>query len=146
MTNGLMKSRNCKLKLFSNYQKTPTKENYDSYLSYRKIYNKLIKSAKEKYFIIHHYFEANHSNTNKIWKGTKSLLGFSSKSQSSPTQVKVGNRTVTGRGAMANAFDEYFTSIGTLQVQMRDKLPQTLSLKPYSTKFPPALDNIISKW
>lgn len=71
MSSGLLKSRAHKQKLLKKFHQTPTEANHNKWKEYSKMYFKLIKSAKAKYW--HNYFESNEGNSRQIWKGTKRL-------------------------------------------------------------------------
>ena len=114
ITTGLIKSIAHKDILYRNWKKSisnkvksgdPTK--HEAYKVYRKRLNKIIKSAKKKYF--HKAFDENKGNRKKTWEIINKLRG---KAKSDiRASFFIDNELITCRRAIANKFNSYFTSL-----------------------------------
>lgn len=74
------------------------------------MYYKLLKIAKLRYWQL--YFESNSGNSNKLWKGTKTLLGYENEHIDGPSRLSVGNGYVTDRKSICCSLNEYFSTVG----------------------------------
>jgi hypothetical protein len=59
------------------------------------------------------YFKNCTNNVKATWHGIKELISLKSKSKLIPQKIKDGNHTLTDPKDIANAFNNYFASVGT---------------------------------
>ena len=69
-----------------------------------------MKKSKQAYYDTH--FERNWNNIKNTWKGIKSLISLKTVASRIPTVLSLNNGdTITNPYDIANAFNNYFTSI-----------------------------------
>ena len=81
------------------------------YKIYRNKLTKLIKDSNKVYY--REYFLQNNRNIKNIWKGIKQIVTLKPYNYSFPTKIMKGTIEITGTLNIANAFNEYFASIGS---------------------------------
>ena len=114
ITSGLIKSIAHKDILYRNWKRSISNKvvegdpvKYEEYKAYRKHLNKVIKSAKKKYF--YKAFDENKGNSKKTWEIINKLRG---KARSNiKASFFIDNELITCRRAIANKFNSYFTSL-----------------------------------
>jgi hypothetical protein len=110
MTKGLLISRNRKNLLFKKKISSPTVENINNYRIYRNIYNSVLRRSKKLYFET--ALAKFKSKPKKIWEIINQATG-SSNPKSKITEILVNGQTVDNDKAMAMAFNEHFSNVGT---------------------------------
>ena len=69
----------------------------------------LTRKGKKEYY--NHYFTTNKNNLMKIWKGIKEIINIKTKNFSQPTCIVDNKKTLTDPSEIAEAFNNYYTSI-----------------------------------
>ena len=69
----------------------------------------LTRRSKKEYY--NNYFSTNKNNLQKIWKGIKEIINIKSKSFSQPTSIVENKNTLSKPKDIADAFNNYYTSI-----------------------------------
>ena len=110
MTTGLLKSMRTKSNLFQKKLKIPSENNIRKYKIYVNMYNKLKREMKTTYF--KNMLEANKHDMKNIWKTLKQAIGKSNDKRHFPQTFLVENEKVTDKTKIAQAFNDYFSSIG----------------------------------
>ena len=100
--------------------------NWKYYTDYVNLYYKVVRVAKAKYWQA--FFEENYTNTKIIWQETNKALGRGNKSQSFPKTFIVNGTEIQGDENLANAFNDFFVSVGT---SLADKFELTDNFKQY---------------
>jgi len=154
ITSGILKSvskRDFLFRKFANTKDPAIKSQFHkSFKSYRNLIVSLIRKSKSNHYS--NYFNIHSSNMQKIWKGISELISSkSSKSHSFPS-VRIGQSLSSDPLSVANAFNDYFTSIadtvrskiGPTPVNfshyLKNPNPNSIFLNPSS---PPEVFNII---
>ena len=71
----------------------------------------LLNISKKSYY--NNYFHINNGNMKNIWKGIKELVPLKQSSITSPSTIEVDNTKITNSKQIANAFNEYFSTVGS---------------------------------
>ena len=79
-------------------------------LTEKKLKHLLLLSKKSYY---DDYFIKNQNNIKKTWKGIKQLIIFRQSFTNVPTTLEVGNLKLSNTQSIANAFNNYFATIGS---------------------------------
>lgn len=119
MTRGLLKSRSRNLKLAQISKKYPTQQNKNNYLTYRRLYNKLVRLAKKKYF--NRKIKDAGNNSKALWLTIKEAINIPVKSNSIGPILKDGS-LINSDVHKANYFNTFFSNIGISTAQF---LPTT---------------------
>ena len=120
ITKGLRTSIALKNKLYKKYLKSKNTYYFQKYKSYRNKLKHLILISKKSYYS--RYFSANQNNIKETWKGIKQLITLKQSPASASTTIEAGNRKLTSTQAIANAFNNYFTKIGS---NLADGIPNS---------------------
>ena len=83
---------------------------WEQYKQARNETNNAIKSAKRQYFL--HNLELNKKNSSKTWKLINELSSRKSCTNRNITEIKTDNETINSAPEFAEAFNNFFTSIG----------------------------------
>ena len=83
---------------------------WEQYKQARNETNNAIKSAKRQYFL--HNLEFNKKNSSKIWRLINELSSRKSCTNRNITEIKTDNETINSAPEIAEAFNNFFTSIG----------------------------------
>ena len=83
---------------------------WEQYKQARNETNNAIKSAKRQYFL--HNLELNKKNSSKTWKLINELSSRKSCTNRNITEMKTDNETINSAPEIAEAFNNFFTSIG----------------------------------
>ena len=82
------------------------------YTEYKKIKNSITwilgKNKKEHY---QNYFKSQKNNIKKVWKGIQEFINVKSKTDNTPTGLRVEDEYKTDLKEISNTFNDYFTSI-----------------------------------
>ena len=111
MTPGLLRSRKHKEKLGAKKIKNPTQNNITEYKTFNKLYNKIIRIAKIKYY--EKKFKDTARDIKRTWDTVREVIGSKRSKVPIPVSFKDGNRIIKGSGAIANGFNNFFSSIGS---------------------------------
>ena len=121
-TQGLQNSIKKKNNIYSKFVKCKNqklKEFYhNNYKTYRNLLSTLLKRAKEKYFT--KFFNENIKNIKKTWIGIKSLVSMKHKNNDTPSIIRNDEKYINDPIAIANTFNNFFTSIAET-VQSKNK-------------------------
>ena len=121
ITQGLQNSITKKNNIYSKFVKCKNQKlkefYYNNYKTYRNLLLTLLKRAKEKYFT--KFFNENIKNI-KIWIGIKSLVSMKHKNNETPTIIRNDEKYINDPIAIANTFNNFFTSIAET-VQSKNK-------------------------
>ena len=77
---------------------------------YRNKLKHLIIVSKKLYF--NDYFTKNLNNIKEAWKGIKQLVIIKATKSSGPSKINVNDTVLTESKSIANAFNNYFSTIG----------------------------------
>jgi hypothetical protein len=110
MTNGLLISRSNKLKLQKLAVNSRLPIDINKFRQYRNIFNGLVRASKKMYFEqnLHIYKR----NPKKTWDLLKEATNLT-KNACKIDKLKINGQTSDNPAEMANAFNEFFSSIGT---------------------------------
>ena len=109
---GLLVSSRKRNKLLHNKISNPTQINVDKFKKFNALYNKLKRMSK-----INHYkdaFEENKHDIKQTWSILNKAIGKQQNKNNFPPEFVIDGQSITDRGNIANAFNEYFSNIGTL--------------------------------
>ena len=109
---NLQKSISIKEKLLTKYIKMKDVKKLEFHKKYKNIRNllsTLIKQSKHNYF--NKYFEDNWNNMKNTWKGIKNMITLKNHLSDFPRTLSVNDVTISNPCDIANAFNNYFTSV-----------------------------------
>ena len=115
--------------LYKIYKKHPTVENKSKYKQYKKKLDELIRIAKSDYYDI--IIEDAGGNTRKIWGILNKLIDRKQCRHNMPNIFIIDGKSVRDKKNIAEAFNIYFSSIGT---EMADALPNVTGYETYLKK------------
>ncbi len=107
MTKGLMKSRKNKFKLAAKAKRS--NEDKLKYISYRNLYNSLLKKAKAIYY--REAIQNANGDSKKIWRTINEACNKSNKS-SKIDKLELNGIIINDEAEIANAFNDHFSQIG----------------------------------
>ena len=107
---GLQISKNKLNKLLRNYNKKPTSVNKIRLDTYNKEYKKLIRQAKNKYYI--NKLNNSWGNSKQQWNLVNSLTGRLKNDTHAVSNLLINNKLTSNSKHIATAFAEYFSQIG----------------------------------
>jgi hypothetical protein len=110
MTTGLLISRQTKAKLHKIAVTNRLPEDILKFKQYRNVFNSLIRTSKKLYF--EQNLCKNKGNSRKTWELLKEATNLT-KSNNKIEKIKVNDVPTDNPTDMANAFNEFFSSIGT---------------------------------
>ena len=111
ITSGILTSRRNKIIMEKNTFNNPVGNALLDYKNYRNIYNKLLKAAKKMYF--EKELLANQSNFKKTWELINSAMNKKTSKGAPPSHITINGNNISDPLFLANAFNDYFTSIAT---------------------------------
>ncbi len=111
ITKGLKVSIAKKNKLYKSYLRNRNEYFHLKYKLYRNKLKHLLHISKKSYY--NNYFHINNGNMKNIWKGIKELVTLKQSSVTSPSTIEVDNTKITNSKQIANAFNEYFSTVGS---------------------------------
>ena len=111
ITKGLKVSIAIKNRLYKSYLKSKNDYYFSEYKTYRNKLKHLLLSSKKSYY--DNYFIKNQNNIKETWKGIKQLITFRQSFTNVPTTLEVGNSKLSNSQSIANAFNNYFATIGS---------------------------------
>ena len=105
----MIKHRN---KLFERKKRQPNNENVIKlYKLFRNRVNSEIKKSKKQYYKT--YFDNNKNNISKIWSGIREIVNTKRNIVHKTSTLKCNNKVITNETKIANAFNDFFVTIGT---------------------------------
>ena len=115
ITSGILKSIKIKDSTHKKYIKAKNAETkYNLFLkfkSYRNSVSNLLKLSKKNYYT--EYFNSNINNIKGTWKGIKEIINLKSSKKLQPSNLSVNNKLITDKSSVANAFNDFFSTIAT---------------------------------
>ena len=135
MTTGILKSINAKDKLYKVLKQTSKESpNYadiqTNFKTYRNIIRRSIMFAKRDYY--QRMFNTFSNDMKKTWQTINDTLNRSKKSRKFPQLFKLSNgTTISDPKIIAEAFNDYFINIGTVDEPMNDQYTRYLHNKPH---------------
>lgn len=147
VTTGLKKSIQEKSKLYKLYLSKPTMKNKQKYSAYRNILTSCIRKAEDLYFM--KLMENTKNNLFHLWKVFGSIINPKKiKRDNQIKELLFDNKKLTSNVDIANAMNEYFTSIGeTLNANITSNKESKTYLKNRTTQtfflFPTDSEEII---
>ena len=134
----LCQKRSC---LYKKYLQHPTQYRENVYKRYRNYVTLKIRQAKSKFY--YDKFNNIKNNAKKTWQCINRLLGKNKNKSTCIESVKLNGETVTDKEVIANAFNEFFATIGcklssqqtsTSNIKfdsyLKDPVSQSIYLKP----------------
>ena len=119
MTKGLLVSRKTKLRLRQKALEHPTLTFKSDYKTYRNLYNKLVRKAKENYykeiFLLHKH------NPKKTW-GVLNEIRNKSKKSPSVDKIVMDSIAIKDKKEIAEQFNRHFTTIAS---KISEQIPPT---------------------
>jgi hypothetical protein len=121
VTAGIKKSVNHKNKLFRQYITKPDTKHKHKLAKYRSILRNVLNAAESQYY--KNLLNSRQSSSRKMWSVINELI--SSKPPKKSADIKLleyGNKTLTCKYDIANAFNNYFATIGN---KLADEIPDS---------------------
>ena len=109
-TNGFLVSSRNKTKLFKKKTLKPTVINIQMYQNYNRIFNKLKRVIKIKYY--NDIIEENKLNMKKMWMILNKTIGKQNDKSSFPAYFNIDGACVSDKLEIAEGFNKYFSHIG----------------------------------
>ena len=110
-TQGFSVSRKKKEKYLKKLAQKTSHYNWEYYETYVALYYKLARIAKAKFWT--EFFKENFTNMKLIWNQTNKALGRGKTGKKFPKSFLVKGEEISGDENIANAFNEFFVSIGS---------------------------------
>ena len=135
ITTGLKKSSRHKNKLYKQWLKTGTKQAAVKYKTYKQKFTALARECEMTYY--REMFDKTTDTMKQLWKNLKSVCSFSSKKQQTQpvTKITISSQDITNSAEIANAFNDYFCSIGeNLSKQLTDPSDKSACFQHYLDK------------
>ena len=127
ITIGLRESIRHKNILLKAKIKNPTDTNIEKYKSYNKILHMCLNAAENQYYL--DILSCKNSSNYKFWKQFGTVLNPSkNKKQEVVTKLLCNNREITDHKLIANAFNDYFSTVGD---KLSSKFPKESSFSKY---------------
>ena len=111
ITQGILNSSINKIKLLRNKTRNPSVRNVTKYKEYCKLFNKIKRMAKNRYYT--EVFAQNVNNIKRTWQLLRDAINIKS-CQSAPAEAFiVGDKEITNKQDIANSFNTFFSNIGS---------------------------------
>ena len=126
MTKGLKVSIKHKARLYKKYLKKPTLNNKTVYKRYNNMMTNTIRAAEKHYYsklLLEHK-----NSTKQLWKIYGELLHNKKKKGNHISKLMYHNKEHTDNQAIANIFNDYFSTVGT---KLAKKFKQNSNYKSY---------------
>ena len=130
-TGGIKVSLKKCTKLYRVYKKSPNENSKKEYKVYKKLLDKLIRLVKSDYYDV--IIEEVGNDTRKLWGILNELIDRKQCRHKMPNRFVIDGQSVRNKKNIANAFNVYFSSIGT---EMADQLPEVAGYEEYLEKHP----------
>ena len=131
--------------LYKKYLRNPTCHRLNAYRQFRNFVTNKLRHAKSEYF--YDKFNSVKNNARKTWEYINSLLGKKKGKSANIDSVKLDDEIITDKGKIADAFNEFFSTIGTklsnqqtntvkekFKTYVNTPVTQSLFLKPIKPK------------
>jgi len=108
ITKAIKKSSKTKENLYNKWKQNKTIENYNTYRSYKKRFNSVLKKAKKYYFL--RLFD-NDNDSKKMWNEINSII----KNKNSSTTIEkiiLNDVALSSQEDIAEALNNYFSTVG----------------------------------
>ena len=115
--------------MYKQYKKNPTPVNKELYTTYKKKLDSLIRILKSDYYDL--ILEEAGSDTRKIWGVLNELIDRKQCRHKMPNRFIIDGESVRNKKNIAQAFNIYFSSIGT---DMAKEIPDTPGYETYLKK------------
>ena len=112
ITHGIRKSIKTKNKLFKQYITKNSQSIHSQYKVYRNKLKHVLNVSKKLYY--KQYFCNNVNNIKAMWRGIKQIINTKGRKMSFPSTLEVNGNCLVDTKSIANAFNEYFTSVGPM--------------------------------
>lgn len=109
MTNGILKSRQTKLRLGNLSVSSPSVLNKKRFKDYKNLYNKVIRLRKRLYFSEELILAQ--GNLKKTWEIMREATGLKKSSKKCTEKLIIGNSSIEGSFNVSEAFNNHFCSI-----------------------------------
>ena len=119
ITQGILNSSINKCRLLRAKIRNQTVHNITIYKNYCKVFNKLKRAAKKKYYT--ETFAQNVNNIKRTWQLLREALNKKPMHSKYEDAFLIGNTEVTNKKEIANGFNSFFANIGTT---ISDAVPQ----------------------
>lgn len=119
MTEGLLKSRETKMRLFEQSRASPNAENRTKYNNYRNVFNKVMRASKKLYFSQN--LSKNRKNPKKTWDLLREVMGTLN-GNPKVSDIKIGQNTISDPREIAEQFNKHF--VGACR-EISDSVPKT---------------------
>ena len=126
MTPGVTVSLITANKLYKKYKKRKSAEDRQSYKKYKKLLDSVIRKAKDIYYGIK--IDNCQADSRKLWSLLNEVIDRKQCRHKMPSNFIVNGKTVQNKKNIANAFNNYFASIGK---SMADDLPTVDGYEEY---------------
>ena len=136
ITKGLQTSIKIKNNLYKRYLKTRSSYYHTKFKVYRNKINHLIKNSKRNYYT--NYFKRNANDSKHIWNGIKKIVNFKQSSNRNISKILKENNELTNPKDIADAFNDYFASVGSdlaSKIDIVDQSPMSYLKTPLSNSF-----------
>ena len=110
ITKALKVSIHIKNKLYEKFLKTNSLYYHSKFKYYRNRIYHLLKVSKSKYY--NQYFLDNIKDSKRVWSGFKQIIHFKPKTSHKAVKIINENIEMTDPYMIANALNNYFTSVG----------------------------------
>lgn len=110
ITKAILKSIKVKNKFYTKYIKYRNDYYFSKYKAYRNKLKHVILLSKKAYYS--NYFSINSNNIKNTWHGIRQLITLKNQNKQVPTIMEIGSKKVTNTFEIANAFNNYFGSVG----------------------------------
>ena len=120
ITQGILNSSINKCRLLRAKIRNQTVHNITIYKSYCKVFNKIKRAAKKKYYT--ESFAQNVNNIKRTWQLLHEALNKKPMHSKYEDAFLIGNMEVTNKKEIANGFNSFFANIGTT---ISDAVPQS---------------------
>ena len=111
ITKAIKKSICIKNNLYKKYIRTRNNCVFEKFKTYRNKLKHLIFQSKKEYY--KQYFNSNLNDMKATWKGIREIVSLKPSKSTTPTKIIANGSVITDPKSIANAFNQYFTNIGS---------------------------------
>ena len=111
ITKAIKKSICIKNNLYKKYIRTRNNCVFEKFKTYRNKLKHLIFQSKKEYY--KQYFNSNFNDMKATWKGIREIVSLKPSKSTTPTKIIANDSVITDPKSIANAFNQYFTNIGS---------------------------------
>jgi len=136
ITPGLIKSSDHKNKLYKNWITTKLPQDRAKYLSYKRVYNKLLKKSKANYY--RDTFDSKLSTVKTLWNEINKLCckeGTRPKGVPAISKLTVDGNDISDPIKMSEEFNKYFCNVGA---DLANNLQSSKQNSHYTKFLPPS--------